>query len=69
MPFPALYHTGKLTLQDIVERMSDVKRRYGAYDPVKWDSNLRLKAMFEERMHRDLYEAVDREHFRAGEST
>ena len=54
---------------DIMERMSDVKRRYGAYDPVKWDSNLRLKAMFEERMHRDLYEAVDREHFRAGEST
>ena len=39
---------------DIVDRMSDVKRRYGSYDPEKWDANLALKAYFEDRMGKDL---------------
>ena len=51
-------------VMDIVERMSDVRRRYGGYDPAKWEANLALKAYFEEKMDCDLYEAVDREHYR-----
>ena len=31
----------------IKERMSDVKRRYGAYPQEKWDYNLKLKEYFE----------------------
>ena len=50
-------------VMDIVERMSDVRRRYGAYDRGKWDRNLELKALFEDRMHRDLYEAVEKDSF------
>ena len=55
--------SGPEGVMDIVERMSDVRRRYGTYSRSKWDRNLELKALFEERMHMDLYEAVDREHF------
>ena len=51
-------------VMDIVDRMSDVKRRYGNYSQDKWDRNLELKALFEERMHRDLYEAVEKDSFR-----
>lgn len=51
-------------VMDIVERMSDVKRRYGGYDPEKWAANLALKAYFERKMDMDLYEAVDRAHYR-----
>ena len=51
-------------VMDIVERMSDVKRRYGMYDPDKWNRNLELKAMFESRMHRDLYDAVEKDTYR-----
>ena len=40
------------------ERMEDVKRRYGKYPKDKWDKNLELKAMFEEKMGRDIYEVV-----------
>ncbi len=49
---------------DIIDRMTDVRNRYGNYDQSKWDTNLRLKAYFEERMGKELYEAVDKEHFR-----
>ena len=49
---------------DIIDRMSDVKRRYGAYDQEKWDANLALKDYFEQKMGMDLYEAVDKEHFK-----
>ena len=45
-------------VMDIVDRMNDVKRRYGGYDQGKWDKNLELKACFEKRMNRNLYEAV-----------
>ena len=51
-------------VMDIVERMSDVRRRYGDYDPGKWNRNLELKSLFENRMHRDLYEAVEKDSFR-----
>lgn len=51
-------------VMDIEERMSDVRRRYGDYDPGKWNCNLALKALFEKRMHRDLYEAVGRDSYR-----
>ena len=49
---------------DIIDRMSDVKRRYGMYDPVKWNTNLGLKEYFERKMGMDLYLAMDRENFR-----
>ena len=56
--------SGAEGVMDIIDRMSDVKRRYGAYDPEKWDANLALKDYFEQKMGKDLYEAVDKEHFR-----
>ena len=51
-------------VMDIEERMSDVRRRYGAYSPEKWNRNLELKAAFENRMHRNLYDAVEKDTFR-----
>ena len=55
--------SGSAGVMDIVERMSDVKRRYGDYEQSKWDRNLELKALFENRMRRDLYEAVEKDSF------
>ncbi len=55
--------SGAEGVMDIIERMSDVRRRYGAYDPGKWDRNLELKAYFEGRMHRGLYDAVGKDTF------
>lgn len=43
---------------DMEERMSDVKRRYGSYPQAKWDRNMELKHMFEERAGKDIYEVV-----------
>lgn len=45
-------------VMDIEARMADVKRRYGDYPQEKWDRNLALKQMFEERMGKNLYEVV-----------
>jgi hypothetical protein len=45
---------------DIVDRMTDVKSRYGFYAPVKWNANLALKEHFEKKIGMDLYEAVDK---------
>lgn len=56
--------SGAEGVMDIIDRMSDVKRRYGAYDPEKWNANLALKDYFEQKMGKDLYEAVDKEHFK-----
>ena len=56
--------SGAEGVMDIIDRMSDVKRRYGDYDQEKWDANLALKDYFEKKMGMDLYEAVDKEHFR-----
>lgn len=55
--------SGAEGVMDIIERMSDVKRRYGAYDQGKWNRNLELKALFENRMHMDVYEAVEKDRF------
>ena len=49
---------------DIIDRMTDVKNRYGSYDPDKWDTNLMLKEYFEKKMGLDLYVAVDKENYR-----
>lgn len=49
---------------DIEERMEDVRRRYGSYPEEKWNSNLRLKREFEERMGENIYQAVDKANFR-----
>lgn len=43
---------------DMEERMSDVKRRYGSYPQQKWDMNLHLKDVFEEKAGKDIYEIV-----------
>ena len=53
-------------VMDIVDRMSDVKRRYGSYSQEKWDNNLYLKKYFEDKMHMDLYEAVEKDSFNPG---
>lgn len=49
---------------DIVDRMNDVKSRYGSYDPDKWQTNLDLKEYFEKKMGIDLYVAVDKEKYK-----
>ncbi len=56
--------SGSEGVMDIIDRMTDVKNRYGSYDRAKWDNNLELKEYFERLMGKDLYEAVDKEHFR-----
>lgn len=38
------------------ERMADVKRRYGSYPQDKWDRNMELKELFEQRMGKSIYE-------------
>ena len=53
--------SGPEGVMELEERMSDVKKRYGHYDPGKWNRNLELKRIFENRMHRDLYEAVEKD--------
>ena len=58
--------SGAEGVMDIIDRMSDVKRRYGDYDQSKWNANLELKAYFEQKMGMDLYEAVEKDSFRPG---
>jgi len=53
-------------VMDQIERMTDVKTRYGGYDQAKWDANVRLKEYFENKMGMDLYVAVDKENYRPG---
>lgn len=45
-------------IMDMEERMLDVKKRYGFYRQDKWDTNLWLKAYFEEKTGKNLYEIV-----------
>ena len=40
------------------ERMEDVKRRYGSFPQDKWERNLYLRQMFEEKAGKDIYEIV-----------
>ena len=51
-------------VMDIIDRMNDVKNRYGSYDPDKWQTNLDLKEYFEKKMGLDLYVAVDKENYK-----
>ena len=48
---------------DIEERMADVKRRYGAYPQAKWDANIHLKQIFEEKMGKDIYTVCEKDSF------
>lgn len=49
---------GTTGVMDMEERMEDVKARYGTYPQEKWDGNMQLKAMFEEKMGMDIYEVL-----------
>ena len=51
-------------VMDMIDRMNDVKRRYGGFNQEKWDKNLELKTYFEGKMGMDIYEAVDKENFK-----
>ena len=55
---------GAECVMDQIDRMTDVKNRYGGYDQDKWDINIKLKEYFEEKMGLDLYVAVDKANFR-----
>ena len=45
-------------------RMNDVKARYGFYPQSKWDANMELKAYFEKKAGRNIYDVVEKERFR-----
>ena len=49
---------------DIIDRMSDVKARYGDYEQSKWDTNLALKDYYEKKMGKNLYDAVEKDTFK-----
>ncbi len=46
-------------IMTIEERMQDVKNRYGSFPQDKWDKNLAIKAYFEQRTGRNIYEIID----------
>ena len=46
---------------DIETRMLDVKTRYGHYPQKKWDNNMWLKAYFDKKAGKDIYEIVKKE--------
>ena len=45
-------------IMDMEARMLDVKNRYGFYRHDKWDANMGLKAYFEEKTGKNIYEIV-----------
>lgn len=49
---------------DVEQRMADVKRRYGYYPQAKWDRNVALKAYFQRKCGRDIYEVVEKNTYR-----
>ena len=51
-------------VMDIIDRMDDVKSRYGSYNPGMRENNLRLKDFYEQKMGMDLYVAVDKDNYR-----
>lgn len=55
---------GSSCVLDVEARMADVRQQYGFYPREKWDSNLKLKACFERKAGRDIYEIVEKETFR-----
>jgi len=56
--------SGAEGVMDIIDRMSDVKARYGDYEQSKWDTNLALKDYYEKKMGKSLYDAVEKDTFR-----
>ncbi len=48
-------------IMTIEERMLDVQERYGNYPQDKWNKKLDLKAYFEERTGRNIYEIVGKQ--------
>lgn len=44
---------------DMIERMTDVKSRYGSYPQAKWDKNIELLAYFQRKTGRDIYSSVE----------
>ena len=46
---------------DMESRMLDVKKRYGFYRQDKWDTNMWLKAYFEEKTGKNIYKIVKNE--------
>jgi hypothetical protein len=56
--------SGSEGVMNIEDRMNDVKSRYGSFPQAKWDSNLRLKDYFEKLTGIDIYEVVDKDHFK-----
>ena len=56
--------SGAEGVMDQIDRMTDVKNRYGDYNQEKWDANIRLREYFERKMGEDLYVAVDKENFK-----
>ena len=52
---------GSEGVMDLEERMLDVKKRYGFYRQDKWDTNLWLKAYFEEKIGKNIYEIIKKE--------
>ena len=49
---------------DIVERMNDVKQRYGSYPRAKWEANIKLKDYFEQKMGQDIYRVVEKDTYK-----
>lgn len=49
---------GSKGVMDMEARMLDVKRRYGSYPQEKWDNNFHLKAYFEAKTGKDIYQIV-----------
>ena len=45
-------------VMDMERRMADVKSRYGSYPQEKWDRNLELKVLFEQRMGCSVYDIL-----------
>lgn len=44
---------------NIIDRMRDVKQRYGYYPQEKWNSNIRLKNYFERKTGNNIYKIVN----------
>ena len=55
---------GSEKILNIEERMADVKRRYGQYPQEMWNKNLQLKQYFENKIGKDIYTVVGKDHFK-----
>lgn len=55
---------GSEKILNIEERIADVKRRYGQYPQEKWNKNLQLKQYFENKIGKDIYTVVGKDHFK-----